>query len=49
MTLSMHCCCGNLKFGVWRSLAIDSADSWDFCVLHHALTPLCHFMWPTTS
>ncbi|CAI9541790.1 unnamed protein product [Staurois parvus] len=31
---------------------IDFADSWlatsAHCVPQHALTPLCHFTWPTT-
>ncbi|CAI9622364.1 unnamed protein product [Staurois parvus] len=44
----------SMKFSthhVWRSLAIDSADSWRLlhCKLQHVLTPLCQFTRPNTS
>ncbi|CAI9540349.1 unnamed protein product, partial [Staurois parvus] len=50
--LSTHCCCANLKatqsleiFSYWLCRQLVTSAH---CALQHALTPLCHFTWPTT-
>ncbi|CAI9611966.1 unnamed protein product [Staurois parvus] len=52
MKLSKHCCCAHLKatpslkvfsYGLCRQLATSA-----YCALQHALSPLCHVIWPTT-
>ncbi|CAI9589583.1 unnamed protein product [Staurois parvus] len=53
MKLATHCCCARLKaiqslkvFSYWLCRQLVTSLH---CALQHELTPLCNFLWPTTS